>query len=150
MKRHAGPILLGALIYVALTLAGYGLERVAFPTGSGSYPTWYVCSDVLLKAIAAIGPGFVAAWLCRQRGFAVGAMAGVVGVVAEFAIGAIGFGMSLSEYPGRIVFGLLAAGISSGLTNGVAGVAAEALRPRLLPSNPTIERDAPPAARPSL
>jgi hypothetical protein len=83
-----------------------------------------------LKAVGAVGPGFLAAFLYAHPGFKVGAITGVLGVVAEFVIAIIGFGIPVGEFPGRIASGLVAAGAAAGLTNGVAGMAAEALGKR--------------------
>lgn len=130
MMRRAVPVLLGMALYVGITFAMYGLQRMAFPAGSGPYPVWFSVSDVVLKAVGAVGPGFLAAWLSAHPGFKVGAMTGGLGVIAEFAIAIVGFGVPVAEFPGRIVSGLLAAGIAAGLTNGVAGMAAEASRKR--------------------
>jgi len=130
VARRAGPVLLGIVVYVGITFAVYGLQRFAFPTGRGPDPLWYSSTEVVLKAVGAVGPGFVAAWLHAHPGFRVGAITGVLGVVAEFVIAIIGFGIPLSEFLGRMAAGLIAAGVATGLTNGVAGMAAEALRRR--------------------
>jgi hypothetical protein len=130
MTRRALPAVLGAILYVALTFAVYGLQRFAFPTGSGPYPTWFSSAEVLLKAVGAVAPGFVAAWLYARPGFAIGAITGACGVVAEFVIAIIGFGIPLGEFGGRMAAGVIAAGAAAALTNGVAGMAAEALRKR--------------------
>ena len=130
MTRRALPILLGAALYVALTFSIYGLQRFAFPGGSGPYPTWFASAEVLLKAVGAVAPGFLTAWLYVRPGFAIGAIAGVCGVVAEFIIATVGFSIPLGEFGGRMAAGLLAAGAAAVLTNGLAGMAAEALRKR--------------------
>ena len=117
-------------MYVALTFAIYGLQRFAFPTGSGPYPTWFASTEVLLKAVGSVMPGFMAAWLYARPGFAIGAITGVCGVVAEFIIATIGFGIPLGEFGGRMAAGLVAAGAAAALTNGMASMAAEALRKR--------------------
>jgi hypothetical protein len=130
MTRRALPIVLGAVLYVALTFAIYGLQRLAFPTGSGPYPTWFASAEVLLKGIGAVAPGFLAAWLYARPGFAIGAITGVCGVIAEFIIAIIGFSIPLGEFGGRMAAGLVAAGAAAALTNGTAGMAAEALRKR--------------------
>lgn len=128
--RRATPILLGIVLYVGITFAVYGLQRIAFPNASGPYPVWFSVMDVVLKAVGAVGPGFLAAWLSARPGFKVGALTGVLGVAAEFAIAIVGFGIPIAEFPGRIASGLVAAGIAAGLTNGIAGMAAEAARKR--------------------
>ena len=130
MTHRVLPIVLGAALYAALTFAVYGLQRFAFPTGSGPYPTWFASAEVLLKAVGAVAPGFLAGWLYLRPGFAIGAITGVCGVVTEFIIATVGFSIPLGEFGGRMAVGLVAASAAAALTNGMASMAAEALRKR--------------------
>jgi hypothetical protein len=130
MIRRVAPILLGTCLYVGLTFALYVLEQFAFPIATGPYPAWYANSQTLLKAGGAVGPGFVAAWLYARAGFRVGASTGVLGVLVEFIIAVVAFDVPVGEFPGPIASGLIVSAVAAGLTNGVAGMAAESLRAR--------------------
>ena len=149
MSRPGGPVLLGSALHVALTLALYGLQRLALPSGTATYTIWYSSSELVLKAVAAVGPGFVAAWVYKRKGMIVGAMAGVIGVLAEVVITIVGFGIPLGEYPGHLASGLIAGALAAGLTNAVAGVAGEALRGRLLPSTASLQGGPAASGRPA-
>jgi hypothetical protein len=125
--RRAVPILLGVTVYVTLMFAVYALPRlIAFP----SNPAWFSSTELLIKTLAAIAPGFLAAWLHERPGFVIGATTGVLGVVAESGIAIIRFSVPFGEWTGRIVPWVVALGAATAFTNGVAGMAAEALRKR--------------------
>ncbi len=148
MKRTTGPVLLGGALYVGLTFGLFGLQRLAFPNGSGIYPIWYSSSEVLLKAIIAVGPGFLAAWVYQRAGLTVGAMAGFAGVAAEFIIAIFGFAIPVSEFPGQMAWGFISSVVATGITNAVGGVAGETLRKRVLPSNTSLQSGPAASGRP--
>jgi hypothetical protein len=149
MIRRAAPIVLGIALYAGLTFAAYSAQVLSH---SGPYAGWYVNGEHLLKALAAVGPGFAAAWFYGQAGFRVGTIPGIVGVLIEGIVVLIVLDVPESESPGTLVFYLVASALAAGLTNGIAGIAAEALRKRRLLSNSTIEGDGrqQAVARPSL
>jgi len=126
-RRVAFAAGLGA--YMLVVAAFYAADRVAFPDGrSGPYPLWYSGGEVLLTAVKAVIPGFLAGWLHGARGLSSGALIGAVGAVLEIAVfAALVSGAMLFEPLERLALAALWAVLGSGLTNALGGGAGEAL-----------------------
>jgi hypothetical protein len=145
MARAVASVLLGAAVYVLLTFAEYWLVKYLSPSGAYSLALGY--SQLAVKAISAVIPGFVAVWLYGRHGFWVGAAAGALGMLAAYAVAILGLGLPLVARG----LGLPVGALALAFTNAMGGAAAELLRSRKVPSNSTIERDARESgARPSL
>jgi hypothetical protein len=126
--RRIDAVLVGVAVHVALTFAMYGLQRLAFPVEKGAFPVWYANSETVMKAVAAVAPGFVAGSLYGRGGFGIGAVTGVSAIGVEFLIAIVGFDVPVTQFPWRIASGVTASALAAALTNGIAGMAAQALR----------------------
>jgi hypothetical protein len=133
-----GAVAVGLALYVVLVLAFYGVHQLALPDGSGLYPVWYSGGDLLLNAVKAVGPGFAAGWLRRERGLRTGVTVGVVGGLFEVAILVMLTGVPFAEVSGRITVAAVYTLLAAALANAVGGAAGEFLRDRRYASNPLI------------
>jgi len=149
MNTRATAITIGLGLYIALVLVFYGLHRLAFGDGGGPYPLWYSVSELVLNAAKAVVPGLAIGWLARARTLRVGAAVGAVGGVIEVVLLGALTGIPFAEFPGRMAVATIVTAVTGAFTNAVGAAAGQFLRERAKPSNPTVERDAPQAARPS-
>jgi len=128
----------GIALYVLMSLLGWN--------GPESGSPWLPVLDQLTGALAAILPGLVAGSLSRRSGFAVGAAAGVlVSIVISLLTATVNWPPFWE--PQEITDAFLADGIAYAvaalITNGVSGIAGAHLVFRWMPSNHTLDRDAP-------
>jgi hypothetical protein len=149
MSTRVTAITVGLGLYTALVLVFYGLHRLAFGDGGGPYPLWYSVSELVLNAVRAVAPGLVIGWLSRAQALRVGAVVGAVGGVIEVILLGALTGITFTEFPGRMAVATVFTAVTGAFTNAVGAAAGQFLREHAKPSNPTFERDAPQAARPS-
>ena len=149
MSTRATAITVGLALYIALVLVFYGLHRFAFGGDGGPYPLWYSVGELVFNAAKAVVPGLAIGWLYRTRALRIGAAVGAVGGVIEVVLLGALTGVPFAEFPGRMAVATIFTAVTSAFTNAVGAAAGEFLRRDAKPSNPTFERDAPQAARPS-
>ena len=139
MRQRAEAVIVGLAIYGGLSLVLYGLHALALPGGSGDYPVWYEIGEQLLNSLKAVGPGLAAGWISGARGVSTGATVGAVGGFSEVVLVAAMANLPFDPMPPRIVLAALTTLIAGAITNGIGGIAGEALRRRSKPSNPLMQ-----------
>jgi len=131
MNTRAMSMFAGLIVYLGLALLVYGLHRLAVGEGGSlDYPLWFSGSEPIIKAAAAVAPGFIAGWLGRSHGLTAGAIVGAVGGVIEvFSIGVL-FGVRFGDVAVQIAVAAVCTAVAAGLTNAMGGAAGEFLRGR--------------------
>lgn len=127
MRSRRAAIAAGLGIYLVVALSFYALNRLAFADEDGPYPLWYSGAEVILSAIKAVIPGFVAGWLQRGRGLGSGALVGSIGGLVEVLLLAALAGFLAFEASGRLALACVYAVAGGGLTNALGGAAGESL-----------------------
>jgi hypothetical protein len=119
-------VLCGLLTYVGLFLINFYASKATL-NPSPQWDAWCTALLNFLATLAEVMPAFVAGWLARRRGFALGVVLGVLGGFAAPEAIAVLVGHPVRFAQG--LFPLVASLASSGAINGaVAGMAGHLLR----------------------
>jgi hypothetical protein len=110
MNTRAMSMLLGLIVYLGLALLLFGLHHLAVRDGSVDFPLWFSGSELVIKAAAAVAPGFIAGWFGRSGGLAAGAVVGAVGGVAEILLVGMLFGVRFGDVAAQIGVAAVASG----------------------------------------
>ena len=130
MNKRAMFMFVGVIAYVGLALLLYGVHHLAVRDEPVDFPLWFSGSELIIKAVAAVAPGFIAGWFGRSGGLTAGAVVGAVGGAIEvLAIGAL-FGVRFADVATQISVAAVCTALAAALTNAMGGAAGEFLRGR--------------------
>lgn len=128
----------GAVLFVALH---WGLDlyaRFAVPSAEApSVPTWYALSLSPLSSFASVAPAFTIGWLAHRKGFALGALVGAMGSLAQSALFSVIWSNVMAW--GWLLAHLLSYALGAAIISSLAGAAGELFR-RNMPSNYSSKR----------
>jgi hypothetical protein len=126
-------VLCGLLTYLGLFLIDFYASKATL-NPSPQWDAWCTALLNFLGTLAEVVPAFVAGWLARRRGFALGVVLGVIdGFVAPEAIGAmVGHPTQFSQGLLPLIASLASSGAINGAVAGMAG--------HLLGSNARVNR----------
>jgi hypothetical protein len=117
------PVVAGAFLYG--TLYAVALSMQEFVESDEPYPYSYALSQVLLEALTAVSPGFLAGWLSKGSGAAVGALAGVGGAaIAIIMVNLLWGALPLQQQ----MMTLLGTAAAAAISNSAGGLAGEHVR----------------------
>jgi len=118
----------GLAVYVGMVVFLYGFHRYASVPGSAWVPAWYTGGELLVKAAMAVAPGFVAGWICRNRGAVPGAVVGAVGGFLDVVMTSALTGIPFRAFGTRIILSAVCTAAAGAVTNAAGGIAGKAFR----------------------
>jgi hypothetical protein len=119
MTRYFIPVISGALLYGMLY--GVALAMQEFVESDEPYSYSYALSQVVLEALTAVSPGFLAGSLSKGSGAVVGGMAGVGGAVIAIVMVNLLWGALPLQQQMVTLLGTAAAAAISNCVGGLAG-----------------------------
>ena len=150
-KQQSIPLAIVGGVILGLLIVGVTSGVLPWVEPGKSYPYWAHLLGKVSDSAVAVLPGFLAGYVARQSGLWAGAISGFLVPVAVALVSVVMSWPSVIETQAVTIYfisNLLAEGVATAISNGVAGLAGEHLSKGAKPSNIAVKRDAPQAARP--